>query len=56
VTRSDVLRVAGEAGVDPRTVTAYLAGTRVRKITALSIDEAIVKLGIVDTHTRTEAK
>lgn len=44
--RSDVARIAAEAGVDPRTVASLLAGKKVRPTIAERIRLAADKLGI----------
>ncbi len=51
--RSDVARIAAEAGVDARTVASLLAGKKVRPTIAERIRLAADKLGIDITQNRT---
>jgi hypothetical protein len=46
VTRRDILRLAGETGADPRTVTRVVEGKRTLGAIAQSIREAAQRLGI----------
>jgi hypothetical protein len=46
LTRSQVLRVAAEAQVDPRTVRRYADGQNVRGLPAERIAAALVQLGL----------
>lgn len=45
--RSDIVRIAGEAGVDVRTVASYLAGKKTRPMVAEKVGFASEKLGIL---------
>lgn len=46
MTRNDVLRLAGEAQVDPGVVRRFVDGAKVRPASARVVTEAAARLGI----------
>ncbi len=44
--RSDILRIAAECGLDPRTISKHMDGKRVNPASAIVIDAAVKKLKI----------
>lgn len=50
VARLDVIRLAGAAGIDPRTAARYLRGERVQPLIEGRINEAIASGAYTPTH------